>query len=157
MSGKRKWTLIDTLIVIVVAVAGVAVFKVFGGKIDTAETKTVYATVLLNREDKAVADAIKEGDTITVSLTEKDSGVLKKIDVRDAETMVYNSIEGVYVTDMVEGMVDIYATVELEVTETDYAYSTGSTFVKVGEKMPFRGKGYALEGYITEVREQEAE
>lgn len=157
MSKKFKWTWIDTLIVILVIAAGAAVFKVFGGKIDTAEKKTVYATVLLTREDKAVADAINVGDTITVSLTEKDSGILKDIEIKDTETMVYNSIDGVYVTDMVEDMVDIYATVELEVSESDYAYSTGSTFVKVGEKMPFRGKGYALEGYITEVREMEAE
>ena len=70
MNGKIKWTFIDTLIIVAVIIAGVAVFKVFGGKITTGESKTVLATVLLREEDAAVADAIKVGDKITVSLTE---------------------------------------------------------------------------------------
>ena len=67
--------------------------------------------------------------------------------------MVYNSIDGKYVIEQVEGKVDIYATIELSVTENDYAFTSGSTVLKVGEKLPFRGKGYALEGYIIQITE----
>ena len=67
--------------------------------------------------------------------------------------MVFNSVDGVYNLTEDETNVDLFATVRLEVSETDLAYSTGSTFVKVGEKMPFRGKGYALEGYVFEINE----
>ena len=154
MNGKIKWTFIDTLIIVAVIIAGVAVFKVFGGKITTGESKTVLATVLLREEDAAVADAIKVGDKITVSLTEKDAGVLTAIGVEDAKKLVSNTIDGEWVNETIEGKVDIYATVELDVTETDFAYSTGSTFVKVGEEMPFRGKGYALEGFVIDVNEK---
>ena len=150
---KKKWTVIDTLIVIAVIIVGVVLFKVFGGSVDTGDKTTIQAVVLLAGEEPQVADAIAEGDKITVSLTEKDAGVLKKKEVKDAEKMVFNSIDGEYRTTNIEGKVDIYATVELEVTESDLAYSTGSTFVKVGEKMPFRGKGYALEGYVIEINE----
>lgn len=150
---KKKWTVIDTLIVIAVIVAGVVLFKVFGGSIDTGEKTTIEAKVLLSAQEPEVGDAIKVGDTITVSLTEKDSGILKEMDIKPTERMVYNSIEGVYKNIIDEETVDIYAVVELQVSETDLAYSTGSTVVKVGEKMPFRGKGYALEGYVIEINE----
>lgn len=154
MNGKIKWTVIDTLIVIAVIVAGVAVFKVFGGKIDVGGNKTIEATVLLAEEDPAVVEAIKNSDKkVTVSLTEKDAGEIKDIKVEDAKKLVFNTIDGEWVNETIDGKVDIYATVELEVTETDYAYTTGSTFVKVGEEMPFRGKGYALEGFVISVNE----
>ncbi len=154
---KKKWTVIDTLIVIAVLVVGVVLFKIFGGNVGMGEKTTIYATVLLAREEKAVADAIAVGDEIVVSLTEKDSGTLTSVEVKEAEAMVYNAIDGSYHNQKVEDRVDIYATLELEVSETDFAYSTGTTFVKVGESMPFRGKGYALEGYVIEINEKEAE
>lgn len=150
---KKKWTVIDTLIVVAVLVVGVALFKVFGGSVDAGDKTTIQALVLLAEEEPQVADAIAEGDKITVSLTEKDAGVLKKKEVKDAEKMVFNSIDGEHKITKIEGKVDIYATIELEVTESELAYSTGSTFVKVGEEMPFRGKGYALEGYVIEINE----
>ncbi|MEE1351038.1 MAG: DUF4330 family protein [Clostridia bacterium] len=154
MTNKKKWTLIDTLIVILVAAAAFALYKTFGKQRVIDNKRTIEAVVLIPREDASVKDAIKEGDKITVSLTEKDSGILKAIEVKDAQTMVYNSIDGVYINEPVEGMIDIFATVELEVAETDFAYTTGSTTVKVGEKLPFRGKGFALEGYVIEINEQ---
>ncbi len=150
---KKKWTFVDTLIVILVVVAGVALVKVFGTPKSAGDTKTVDAVVLLAKEDKEVADAISKGDAITISLTEKDTGILKDIEVKDAETLVYNSIDGKYVIEPVEGKVDIYATVELDAKENDYAFTSGSTVLKVGEKLPFRGKGYALEGYIIQIME----
>ncbi len=150
---KNRWTVIDTLIVLAVIVAGIVLFKVFGGSVDTGERTTIEALVLLAEEEPQVADAIAVGDKITVSLTEKDAGVLKNIEKKEAVKMVFNSIDGEYTETPVEGKVDIYATVELEVSESDLAYSTGSTFVKVGERMPFRGKGYALEGYVLEINE----
>lgn len=150
---KKKWTFVDTLIVILVIIAGIALVKVFGTSTATGDTKTVEAVVLLAKEDKEVAEAINKGDVITISLTEKDTGILKDIEVKDAETLVYNSIDGKYVIEPVEGKVDIYATIELDVKENDYSFTSGSTVIKVGEKLPFRGKGYALEGYIITITE----
>lgn len=150
---KNKWTVIDTLIVLAVIVVGVVLFKVFGGSVDAGAKTTIEAVVMLSEQEPHIADAIEVGDKITVSLTEKDAGVLRDIKVEDAKKMVFNSVEGVHYETAVTGKVDIYATVELDVTESDLAYSTGSTFVKVGEKMPFRGKGFALEGYVIEINE----
>lgn len=150
---KKKWTFVDTLIVLFVAVAVVGVVKVFGTPKVKGEQKTISAVVLLAKEDIEAANAISEGDEITISLTEKDSGILKSVKTEDAQVMVYNSIDGKYATEKVEGKVDIYAEVELEVAENDYAFTAGSTLIKVGEKLPFRGKGFALEGFVIEIKE----
>ena len=150
---KKKWTLVDTLIVLLIIVAGVALVNVFGSKTASGDTKTIEAVVLLAKEDPEVAVAIKIGDEITISLTEKDSGTLKAVEVKDATTMGYNAIDGKYAIEPIEGKVDIMATIELEVSENDYALTCGSTVIKVGEKTPFRGKGYALEGFVIEINE----
>ncbi len=154
MSKKIKWTLIDTLIVVLVIVAGVALVNVFGRDQGKGETKTIEAVVLLAKEDTEVKDAIKVGDEITVSLTEKDSGTLKDVRVEPATAMSFNAIDGKYAIEPIDGKVDIYATVELDVTENDLAFTCGSTVVKVGEKTPFRSKGYALEGYVVQINKQ---
>ncbi len=151
--SNKKWTLIDTLIVLLVIVAGVALVKVFGTASAKGDTKTVCAVVLLAKEDPVVKDAITIGDTVTISLTEKDSGILKDVRVEDATELSFNAIEGKYAVEPIEGKVDIFATVELEVVENDYGITCGSSVVKVGEKMPFRGKGYALEGFVVEITE----
>ena len=69
----KKWTVIDTFIVLAVIVAGVILFKVFGGSVDTGEKTTIEAVVMIGDIDPQVAEAVEVGDKITVSLTEKDS------------------------------------------------------------------------------------
>lgn len=152
---KKKWTFVDTLIVILVVVAGFALVKVFGVSKATGDMKKIEAVVLLAKEDPEVADAIAKakGEAVTISLTEKDAGTLKEVKSEDAKAMTYNSIDGKYVIESVEGKKDIYATVTLEVAENDYAFTCGSTVIKVGESIPFRGKGYALEGYVVSISE----
>lgn len=150
---KKKWTFADTLIVLLVAVAGVGVVKVFGTDKAKGDDKVIEAVVLLAKEDAEVAGAISEGDEITISLTEKDTGVLKSVRTEEAREMVYNSIDGKYVTELVEGKVDIYAVIELNTAENDCAFTAGSTVIKVGEKLPFRSKGYALEGFVIEIND----
>lgn len=153
MSKKIKWTLIDTLIVVLVIVAGVALVNVFGTPQAKGETKTIEAVVLLDNEEIEVKDAMTVGDEITISLTEKDSGILKDIEVCKASTMSFNAIDGKYAIEPIDGKVDIYATVELKVAENDLALTCGSSVIKVGEKLPFRSKGYALEGFVVEINE----
>lgn len=103
--------------------------------------------------EPALAEAITVGDAVTISLTEKDSATLKDLRTEQAQTMSYNAEDGEYINTVIEDRVDIYATVEMDVSETDYAFIAGSTKVKVGTKLPFRGKGYATEGYIIDITE----
>lgn len=153
---KKKWTLIDTVIIIVVAAAAIGCYKMFGGKFGGGERKTITAQILISNKEQGLYDAIKaaEGEQVTLSLMEKDSGIVKNVDFKSAEIMTYNSNKGEYKLETDEGKVDIYATVEMSVVETDYAFTAGSTVVKVGESIPFRGKGYAAEGYVISIDEE---
>lgn len=152
---KTKWTFVDTLIVILVIAMGAALVKVFVVpqivEEDKGTKRYIEAVILLSRQEEEIVDAIHKGDEITINLAEKDTAKLKDFEVKPAETMVYNAIDGKYVIEPVEDKVDIYATLKLKVNETDYAFKSGGTTIKVGEKLPFRGKGYALEGFIIEI------
>lgn len=153
MANKKRWTVIDTLIVVVVIAAAAVAYLQFGNSTGPKEKKTVEAVMLITGQDPDFAKALTVGDNITMSLTEKDSGILKDFRVEPAMEMAYNSIEGTYSTVEVPGKIDVYATIEVECSETDYAFTVGSTDIKVGTSTPFRGKGYATNGFIIEINE----
>lgn len=151
-NGKR-WTLIDTVIVIAVIVAGVFLFRMFGGRVTGGDKTNIDMQILIANQTPEVGEAIAAdiGGTVTLSLTEKDSGTVKDVEVKPAEVLVYNAVEGEYKNQYADMNVDIYATVEVEVEETEYEFLTGSTKLRVGEPIPFRGKGYVSEGYIISI------
>ena len=151
MADKKRWTVIDTVIVVVAAAAAAGAYMFFGGSAGGSGTKdTVDAVILISGQPEEFTNAMTIGDSITLSLTEKDSGILKDIKTEPAEAMVYNSIDGTYAIEEIEGKYDIYATVEVNCEINDYAITVGSTPIKVGMDIPFRGKGYATTGYVVE-------
>lgn len=155
MADKKKWTLIDTLIIILVVAACAAGYRMFSTRIIGGESKKIKVEVMIANQMQSLADAMAVGDNITVSLTEKDSGTLVDLRTEPATTMVYDSINGEYINSSIEGRIDIYAVVEMDVTETDYAFTAGSTIVQVGTRLPFRSKGYATEGFVITIDEEE--
>lgn len=149
---KIKFTVIDALIILVV-IAAVAIGAVkFAPSlfIKTEKSKAEF-TVLIAEKDIRFADAITVGDKVTLSLTEKDGGVVKNIDSRVAEAVTFNSIDGSYQIAQIADKRDIYLTVEADVDVSDLAVKTGDTEIRVGEEIPVRGKGYATNGYIITV------
>ena len=153
MANKKRWTVIDTLIVVVVVAVAAVAYLQFGRKNTHSEKATVEAVMLITSQEPEFADALTVGDRITMSLTEKDSGVLKDFRVGPAKAMVYNSIDGTYKMEEIPNKIDVYATIELECSVSDLAFTVGSTDIKVGTSTPFRGKGYATYGYIIEINE----
>ena len=147
---KRKWTVIDTVIVIVVLAAAAVGFKMLSNKIGGGTRTTITAQILIPNQNKELGAAIEGaiGEDVTLSLTEKDSGVIKDVNIEPASIMVYDSMKGEYRLQQLDDTVDITATVEVDVKETDYAFMAGSTSIKVGNATPFRGKGYATEGNV---------
>lgn len=153
MAVKKRWTVIDTVIVILVIAAGAACFKMFNTKSFGGTKKTIKAVVYISSQEEGIDEMMKEGDDVTISLTERDSGVLTGKKVEMAEAMVFNSMDGVYNNLAVEGRIDIYAVISIDVTENDLSYKAGSTPIKVGDKLPFRGKGFAAEGYVVGIED----
>ena len=152
---KVRFTVIDALIIlIVIAVAAIGTVKFAPSLFIKTEKSKVEFTVLISEKDISFADAMTIGDRVTLSLTEKDGGVLKNIEAKVAETVTFNSIDGSYKIQQIEDKRDIYLTIEADVEKSDLAVKTGGTEIRVGEEIPVRGKGYATSGYIIEVNEE---
>lgn len=151
---KAKWTVIDTIIVLVViAVIAVAGLKLGPILFKSSENEKVSFTVMLQEKEIELAEAIKTGNRVTLSLTEKDGGVVKDVRYEPSERLTLNSIDGTYTNELVANRVDIYVTVEAECTVSDTAIKTGDTAIKVGADIPVRGKGYAAYGYVITIDE----
>lgn len=151
---KVKFTVIDAVIILVVLAAlVVGVKKLVPMIANTSGSEKVDFTVLVQKEDMGFADAITVGDNVTVSLTEKDGGTVKEVRTEPAVTMAYNSIDGTYANEIIEGKYDVYITIEADASVSDLAVKTGGTAVKVGAEVPVRGKGYASMGYVIEIND----
>lgn len=151
---KAKFTVIDAVIILIVlAVVGFGAVKLASALTDKTNA-TAEFLVELTMKEQELADAMQVGDRITMSLTEKDGGVIKKIETRPAVQMVYDSINGEYRNETIDGKIDIYITVEADVEVSDVAVKMGGTSIQVGTDIPVRGKGYASSGYILETNIQ---
>jgi len=149
---KAKFTFVDTIIILVVlAVVVIGGMKFLPSMMNSSETTKTTFTIMVQQQDKGFADAITVGDNVTVSLTEKDGGVVKEVTTEPAKKLAYNGIEGTYSEQVVEGKYDVYVTVEADTEVSDLAIKTGGTAVKVGAETPVRGKGYAATGYVIEI------
>ena len=151
---KIKWTGIDTLIVLVViaviAVAGV----MFGPSVfDKSEKQSVEFTVMIQSKEQELADAMKPDAKATLSLTEKDGGIIKEVRTEEATQMTYNSIDGTYENIPVEGKVDIYVTIEADCDINERSIKTGDTAIRVGAEIPVRDKGFATSGFVIDVND----
>ena len=151
---KAKFTVIDVIIILVViAAVAVGAYKFVPSMINSDKQEKIEFTVLVQNQDKGFADAISTGDKVTISLTEKDGGIVKSVKAEPAVTLAYNSIDGEYSNEVLEGKYDVYITVEADADVSDLAIKTGGTAIKVGADIPVRGKGYASSGYVIEIND----
>lgn len=154
MEKGKKFTAVDVIIILVVlaALAFAAMKGIPMLKSGTEETDA-ECTVLISNVEKELGEAMQVGDTVTMSLTEKDGGVIKDVQIKPAELSAYNSISGEYITQTIADKYDIYVTIGVKAKESDTAITVGSTIIKVGSETPVRGKGYAATGYTIDIED----
>lgn len=151
---KAKFTAIDAIIILVVLAAVViGAVKLLPKFMNNSKQEQVEFTVMIQNKDKDFADAIHSGDSVTISLTEKDGGVVKNVKTEPAKTMAYNSIDNTYSNEVIEGKIDVYVTIEADTDVSALAIKAGGTAIKVGAEIPVRGKGYASTGYVIEIND----
>jgi hypothetical protein len=155
MEKKARFTVIDLIIILVVLAAIVfGAVKVVPGILTSGEKAKVEFTVLVSGKEEGFHEAMKAGDHVTLSLTEKDGGVIRDIRTEPATTMVFDSINGKYEMQTLGGKEDIYITIEADAKISDVAVQTGSTQIRVGAELPVRGKGYATSGFVVIMNEE---
>lgn len=151
---KKKFTVIDVIIVLIAAAVVVfGAYKLLPSIMHPSGMQHITFTVMLQQQDQNFADAVHEGDKVTISLTEKDGGIVKSTRSEPATAIAFNSIDGVYANEIIEGKTDVYVTIEADVKTNDLALKTGGTPIKVGAEVPVRGKGYASMGYVIEIND----
>ena len=88
---KVKWTIIDTLIILIIAVVGFVGYKMFFSNINTSSQKSkTEIVVMVTNKNKGFADAVKVGEKATLSLTERDVGVVTKVVKEPSKTMTFD-------------------------------------------------------------------
>lgn len=146
---KARFTVIDVLILLVVlAVVIVGAVKVVPMLKNSGKSQKVTFTVMVQNKDEDFGNAITVGDNVTISLTEKDGGVVKDVRTEPAVKQAFNSIDGTYSNEIAPGKYDVYVTIEADTDVNDLGIKAGGTAVKVGAEIPVRGKGYASTGYV---------
>lgn len=151
---KKKFTVIDVLILLVVlAVVIVGAVKLVPMLKNSEDKETVEFTVMVQNKDEDFGNAITIGDNVTISLTEKDGGIVKDVRTEPAVKQAYNSIDGTYSNEVAPGKYDVYVTIEAETDVSELALKAGGTPIKVGAEIPVRGKGYASTGYVIDIND----
>lgn len=151
---KSKFTAVDAVIILVaVLVLVVGAMKLAPRFMNKTTGDAVDCKILISSAEPQLGEAIKVGDEVTLSLTEKDGGVVKDVVVRPAEKIAFDSIKGEYVKQEIDNKCDIEVTVSVQANISDTAVTVGSTVLKVGAETPVRGKGYAAMGYAIELND----
>ena len=155
MAKKAKFTFLDALIIIVViAAAAVVAMKLMPEQAATGEKTAAEFVVMLTGKEPEFINAIHEGDIVSISNKEKDTGVVVGVSQKPAESMQYNSIKGEYVMQTLEDKKDVFVTIKVDASVDDKLIKAGTTPIKVGLQMPVRGKGYASMGYVVKLDEK---
>jgi len=161
MKKNRKlfgiFNIVDIILILLIIVAGVVGVKLFmgGGTQDTTATKT-YTYVVQGREVLTeTADAPVIGEKAFNSATAAYLGVVKGVTSEPYTEVIYSKEIGAYQKLPVEGYSNISLTIEGNGTETEKDITVEGTTVKVGMELNVKGKGYAFQGIVVEVRDGE--
>ena len=104
----RKWTIIDTLIVAAVAVVAIVGVKMFSTTASETKTTTVEVVVLADNKEVGFSNAVKIGEEIAISLSEKDGGIVTNVVSEPSKMMALDTANGVYNNAEVPGKDDVY-------------------------------------------------
>ena len=144
---KKKFNIIDLVIVLVIVAVSAAVVMIMGVKEKVPEnvnTRTVVVEV--RQRSKNFCNTPKEGDIIINATTKEEIGTLIKKDVVPAKNLVTSVEEGKFVNAEIPGYYDLYLTIKLH-NDADVA--------KIGKSLYVQSRKYACTGFIVDVPENE--
>lgn len=147
---KRSFNFVDVLLILfVIAVIFVAVNIVapmaFVSKLTSDSTRTIEYTVELEGVDKALAEKIKENDTVVDAVSKNALGTVSSVD-SNTEYSVFDERTGVlvYYEDRVNVLITVTASASYNKGE---GYAVGERRIAVGEKLSLRFPDFSGEGY----------
>ncbi len=156
--GRKGLNIIDILIIIVLlcALAAGVVWIKGGGVEGAASEEKPFTFVAEGRkvlEETATIPVV--GGKAFESSTSAYLGTVSKVWSKPNEEASFNRTTNKYEKMPVPGYCDLYIAITGNGTETEQDITIEGNVVKVGDEINVKGKGYAFEGYIVEVREGE--
>ncbi len=149
----KKFTVIDALIILVVALAIAAGALILGGG-GGGELGEVYFTVLASDVESGTGDLIKAGDEVTISFSEQAFATVVDVSVEPHKESEFFAPKGYYMTHEIEGRSDLKILLKCKADISDTRIANGAVPIRVGAETPVRGKGYTVLGYIIEIEEK---
>ncbi len=158
MSKRRLNALYVIIAVAIIAAVYVVAIKYFSksGTDTSANKKLIQFDILVSDLKVEEAQSIKEGEgtKITFGKTNTDSGLVKSVTIEPYKVITKNTIDGEFVMSTNPINVQAIVTVEKEVDETSDSLKGEKEEVRIGEPMPFLGKGFgASQSYVVDIRE----
>jgi len=104
------------------------------------------------RKTPEFRDAIMVGDVVYVSARERDEAEVIEVISRPAQVITLDREANEYIITEIPRHYDVIVTLRSEVVETDREFRNGGTPIRVGAECVMRGRGYAAEGFIINMR-----
>lgn len=148
--NKKRFNLIDLLIIVVIIGVVFVAWKYLSAGTKTAEETVTYKVNILKAEQN-VADEIQVGDKIFDSVKNFEIGEVKEIVVTDAKESVYDEVNNVFKTVNVPERIDILITVEGNGKSDSSGTVVNGYELTVGKKMYIKGSNFATEAIAWEI------
>ena len=160
MSKKKfKINLIDILIIllIIAAVAFGIYYIMTRGTSSSATseaTKTIRYVVEFQNIDADFAGAIQEGDRVQYDVKKVDFGTVVGVQESPFQVMTFDYENEVEDVSLVEGKIGIMVTIEVDVSETDRAFTANGSEIRVGQAYSLNFPNFFGTGYCIRIIEQ---
>ena len=154
MSMYRRFSLLDVILVVLIA-AGIfaAVFFTGGKSVSAAdEKKEIYFTVELTNLKQELVDQVKVGDRILDSTRGQYYGVIEALEVKSTDRLVRDFENKRFVRTDVPDRYTLWITVRCNGTESDTEIKVEGEVFKVGKRLTIKSKGYGGIGYVVNLR-----
>ncbi len=143
MSEKRRFNIVDILIVLVLAAVIAAACFFLAGQKEQNEAAAVSKTVVFEAKEKTeeFCTLPKEGDIIWEGTKKVEFGRIKSVEKKPATTDTTSLKDGTMVKAEIPGLYDLYLTIEVTNPTVD---------TSVGKMMWINSRMYKSNGYIIE-------
>ncbi len=151
------FNILDIVILIIIAlIIGVGIYA-YGNYKDNqeADMQTVEYEVEIKSVDEKFISAIKNGDFIRESVKGNNLGRVAGTAYTPSTNVNADFINGKYVVAEMPGKLDLVLKLTADAKVTSRSVTVGGLEIRIGQKIYVKGKGYAGEGFILNVKIKE--
>ncbi len=151
-----KVSIIDLLIILVIIVIGILASKVLMSSNDSKALDTIYYTVEFKEVNQDFIDEIKKDTPVFDAIKYKAIGRVDNYEVKPFTRILKDHEEGAFREVEVEDKYNVYLKVKADAVLTESTISVNNYEIRIGKKVPIKGKGFIGETYVTGLEIMEA-